>query len=87
MNIVTSHDESTDPIIESLTRAREPLIGGARLWQTLGYSSARAFSKAVERKTVPVPTFAIPHRRGRFARTHDVVRWLRVITRSALEAR
>jgi hypothetical protein len=76
----TDHSGSSDPIIESLARAREPLLGGARLWQALGYSTGRAFNKALERNTVPVQTFHIAHRRGRFARTHDVVQWLRHVS-------
>lgn len=67
----------TDPVIDLLIRTHGPLLGGMALWHVLGYTSARAFSKAVERHTVPVETFRIPHRRGRFAMTHDVVTWLR----------
>jgi hypothetical protein len=78
-----THMGYVDPILESLTRTHEPLLGGTRLWKLLGYSSAAAFNKAVERNTVPVPTFRIPHRRGRFARTHDVVRWLIAVSAGA----
>ena len=69
--------ERTDPVVDSLATRHGPLLGGTALWHVLGYASARAFSKAVERNTVPVTTFHIPHRRGRFAMTHDVIAWLR----------
>jgi hypothetical protein len=74
-----------DPVIDSLARTHGPLLGGKALWRALGYPSARAFSKALERKTVPVDTFGIPHRRGRFALTHDVVIWLRHTSRKVSE--
>jgi hypothetical protein len=65
-----------DSLIGSLARTHGPLLGGSALWRALGYSNARAFSKAVERNTIPVTTFRIPHRRGRFALTHEVILWL-----------
>lgn len=75
-------EETVDPVINSLARKHGPLLGGTALWRALGYSNARAFSKAVERNTVPVPTFRIPHRRGRFARTHEVITWLYIATQT-----
>ena len=59
-----------------IEREHGPLLSCPSLWQLLGYRSADAFRKAVQRKTVPVETFTIPHRRGQFAKTADVVRWL-----------
>lgn len=61
---------------EPLLQTHGPLMGGRHLWRALGYPTAQAFSKAVERNTVPIATFRIPHRRGRFALTNDVVQWL-----------
>jgi len=51
------------------------------LWMALGYPSHDAFRKAVSRGTVPIETFTIPNRRGRLAKTADVVRWLRSLSR------
>ncbi len=53
-----------------------PILGGPTLWRLLGYRSADAFRKAAQRKTLPVATFTIPHRRGRFAQTAHVILWL-----------
>ena len=77
--------QTSDTVVEALPRLHGPILGGETLWRTLGYPTARAFSKAVERKTVPVPTFWIPHRRGRFALTSEVMSWLRTVAQSASE--
>ncbi|WP_343674884.1 hypothetical protein [Paraburkholderia heleia] len=69
--------ESENTMFEKLLAAHGPLLGGTDLWRALGYPTALAFRKAVERKTVPVRTFPLAHRRGQFALTHDVVDWLR----------
>ena len=52
------------------------IIYGHDLWKVLGYTSGSAFRKAVQRKTVPVPTYKRPGYRRRFARTHDIAKWL-----------
>ena len=59
-----------------IEREHGPILACPVLWRLLGYRSVDAFRKAVQRKTVPVDTFTIPNRRGRFARTAEVVRWL-----------
>lgn len=53
-----------------------PLIRGADLLQVAGYPNAEALRLAVRRQVVGFPVFSIPGRRGRFARTSDVARWL-----------
>ena len=63
-----------------IEREHGPILSCPMLWRLLGYRSVDAFRKAVQRKTVPVETFTIPSRRGRFARTADVVRWLDTLT-------
>lgn len=52
------------------------LIGGQDLQRALGYRSGDAFRQAVSRNTVPVPTFPIENRRGRFALACDIAKWL-----------
>lgn len=52
------------------------VIGGHDLHHVLGYSSNDAFRQAVHRKTVPVKTFRRQGFRMRFARTHDIAKWL-----------
>ena len=52
------------------------LLGGSDLRKALGYRSGDAFRQAVSRKTVPVHTFIIKNRRGRFALACDIAKWL-----------
>jgi hypothetical protein len=59
-----------------LVRVLGPTLGGRALVAALGYPTVEAFQKARERGRVPVPTFAVPGRRGRFAATTDVAAWL-----------
>lgn len=60
----------------SLTCSYGPLLGSHELWKALGYKSPAAFRQARNRKTLPIDEFEIPGRRGRFALTQDVARWL-----------
>lgn len=52
------------------------MISNDDLRIALGYSSMEAFRQALSRKTVPVPVFSIPNRRGKFALSKDVAEWL-----------
>lgn len=60
----------------ALLHAYGAVIGGHNLPRVLGYPSSSAFRQAVHRKTVPVPTFRRQGFRMRFARTHDIAKWL-----------
>lgn len=53
-----------------------PLLSGRALWQALGYRSAQAFQKAARRGVLPVHTFRVEYRRGLFAYSAEVGRWL-----------
>ena len=53
-----------------------PMMFGDDLRQALGYRSGDAFRQAASRGTLPVYTFRIETRRGRFAMTNEVARWL-----------
>lgn len=61
---------------ERLTQRHGFMLPSAALADALGYPTMRAYHQAVARRTVPVPLFQIEHRRGRFALTRDVARWL-----------
>lgn len=52
------------------------LIGGSALARCLGYRTQRAFQMAIQRGQVPIETFTLPSRRGRYARTFEVAAWL-----------
>ncbi len=64
---------------EYLLQLHGPLMHGQALWSALGFRSSEAFGKALRRQTVPVQTFEIPGRRGRFAKTLDVAAWLQTL--------
>ena len=53
-----------------------PLMQGRDLWKVLGYPSSKAMVMARRRGTVPVTLFEIPSRRGVFAYTEEVARWV-----------
>lgn len=52
------------------------LLNDEQLCALLAYRSMDAFRQSVNRKTLPVPVFSIPNRKGKFALTRDVARWL-----------
>lgn len=85
---MTKDDDAASDIAPSVAialrlieREHGPILGCPVLWRLLGYGTADAFRKAVQRGTVPVPTFSLPHRRGRFAHTAEVVQWLETLAR------
>lgn len=52
------------------------MIANEDLRIALGYPSMNAFRQALVRKTVPIPVFTLPKRKGKFALVKDVARWL-----------
>lgn len=75
---------SPETEVEGLARSLEqdllqrygPMIGQDDLRQALGYASLAAFRQAYCRGQVPVPVFAISHRRGKYALVKDLALWL-----------
>jgi hypothetical protein len=53
-----------------------PLISNDDLRVALGYVSMDAFRQALARKTMPIPVFSLPNRRGKYALVKDVAIWL-----------
>lgn len=53
-----------------------PIVGNDDLCAALGYPSREAFRQALARGQVPVPVFALPKRRGKFALVKDIATWL-----------
>lgn len=51
-------------------------VGGNTLAKALGYRSQDAFRKAHQRNRLPVHTFELAGRRGRFAAATDIAQWL-----------
>ena len=59
-----------------LIRALGAMVGGESLSRALGFPSQDAFRKALHRGRVPVATFEVVGRRGRFATVIDIAAWL-----------
>jgi len=68
--------ESYEAFETRLIRALGATVGGETLSRSLGYRSQDAFRKAHHRGRVPVETFEIAGRRGRFATVVDIAAWL-----------
>jgi hypothetical protein len=77
----TEQDESTqaeflDDLTSQLIERHGAVLGSRALARELGYPSASAFQQALVRNTVPFTVFKLPNRRGHFALTIEVARWL-----------
>ena len=71
-----SQDQLAHEIEQVLREQHGEVLGGAALYRTLGFRTSAAMRQAKARGKLPVPVFPIAHRRGRFALTHEVARWL-----------
>lgn len=67
---------TTQKMLRQMATRYGPIMGGTALRQALGFSSAAAMRQAVLRGQVGVQLFSLKNRRGKFALTQDVVRWL-----------
>ncbi|MGY4516240.1 hypothetical protein [Lysobacter sp. HA18] len=61
---------------EQLLRLYGPMLGGRDLARALGYRSGDAMRKAHKRGRLPIRTFELEGRRGRFAATADLAAWI-----------
>lgn len=59
-----------------LTSLYGPLIGGRDLGRALGFRTQEAFRQALKRGHMPIQTFKVEGRRGKFAMTADIAAWL-----------
>lgn len=53
-----------------------PVLSGDDLKAALGFNSLDALRQAIARKTLPVLLFTMKNRRGKYALTKDVARYL-----------
>jgi hypothetical protein len=53
-----------------------PVIGGQDLYQALGFKSYSTFYRIQQRQGFDLPLFQLPGRRGWFALTSEVAKWL-----------
>lgn len=68
--------ETYEDFEHRLIRALGATVGGNSLSRALGYPSQDAFRKAHQRGRLPVKTFELEGRRGRFATAADIATWL-----------
>lgn len=59
-----------------LLKQHGEIVGGIKLCRLMGFTSTAAFRQSLIRGQIPIQTFEIPHRKGRFAYTRDVLNWL-----------
>lgn len=76
MTIERAAISTESEIRDGLLRRHGELLTGKTLHRCLGFGSVRSFQRAVTEGALPVVTFTLPGRRGRFARTRDVAAWL-----------
>jgi len=62
-----------------------PVLTGDALRKCLGYSSMAALRQAFARDKVDVPIFHLKDRRGQFALSKDVAKWLAMHRNQACE--
>lgn len=65
-----------DAMLDRLTAQHGELMGSAALGRCLGYRTPRAFQVALQRRRLPIATFELAGRRGRYAYTFEVAAWL-----------
>ena len=67
-------DPST--VASDLLRQYGPVLNTEQITRVLGYRTAAALQKAIQRDQVPFPITRLPGRRGWFARTHHAAAWI-----------
>jgi len=72
----TDSAELTEQLEAELMKQYGPMLTGSALVAALGYPSGDAFRQACARGTVPISVFPIERRRGKYALSRDVARWL-----------
>jgi hypothetical protein len=53
-----------------------PVVTGEQLQKALGFKSIDALRQAISRKKMPVPVFELENRRGKYALTKDIAKYL-----------
>lgn len=65
-----------DKLVSEMLRQFGPLLSGENLRKVLGFKTAAAFGQAARDGRLGVRVFEIEGRRGRFALTQDVAKWV-----------
>ncbi|MCP4984796.1 MAG: hypothetical protein GY928_01655 [Colwellia sp.] len=61
---------------DKLMKLYGPLMFGEVLYSALGFEHIAAFRQAFNRGKLPVSVFSLENKRGKYALTEDVARWL-----------
>jgi hypothetical protein len=69
-------DEELLAFVRELVARHGEVVGGNALRLLLGFPSIDAMKRAIARGTLALPTFVIRGRRGRFALTVDIAKYL-----------
>jgi len=78
--------EAPRALVSDLLERYGELMSGRPLRLALGFRSDRSFLRAALSGQLPVSTFRLPNRRGRYARTRDVSEWLRALADKSTES-
>ena len=69
-------DALTSLLERDLNERYGPMISGDGLRKVLGFTTMEAMRQALTRRQISLPVFTPENRRGKFALSHDVARWL-----------
>ncbi|MCG9066265.1 hypothetical protein LH425_14815 [Laribacter hongkongensis] len=69
-------DALTSQLERDLNERYGPMVSGDDLRKVLGFTSMEAMRQALARRQISLPVFTPENRRGKFALSHDVARWL-----------
>lgn len=69
-------EQLANQLEQELTLQHGPMVSNDDLRIALGYTSMDAFRQSLVRKTVPIPVFSLPNRRGKYALVKDLALWL-----------
>lgn len=68
--------KSDEEMLSKLISRFGPIIGGQDLYSALGYKTYSAFYRSQQRDELGVHVFKLSDRRGWFALSGDVAKWL-----------
>lgn len=74
-----------DENIDTLIKQFGTLVGGQDLWKCLGFKTRPAFYKSVKSGKLKLNVFKVTGRRGWFALTDDVCKWLQNVSSQRTE--
>jgi hypothetical protein len=72
---------NTQSLENQILNAYGALLDSADLARLLGYPSTDAVRTARKRGKLPVPMFKLPNRKGWFANSNEVARWLKTVSK------